>query len=325
MNKRWQVTSIQILVCTVLATMTLACSCSLRPPESTAHPGDYHPAWSPDGRQIAYTSVRGGEQTIRIVNVDEAGQDEGDDSTYITDGADPTWSPNGSQIAFQHEGDLYRIDADGSNRTRLTRDSGWNQAPAWSPDGQNIAFVSGRDHEGSEDVYEVHNSEVYIMDTDGRDSSRLTVSQTKNRTPAWSPDGQWIAYYSSDGPNEAVIHVLNLADAQADPENSSVSLTDGAAYDQEPVWSPDGQWIAFASNRQGPADGNVNHGAIYVMASDGSEVRRITTSDLWASQPAWSPDGQWLAFSIKGEDDLGDITIMKLDGSELRCLTCVAE
>jgi TolB protein len=259
------------------------------------------------------------------LNAETEQDDGGDDSTYLTEGLDPTWSPDGSQIAFHHHGDIYRIDADGSNRTRLTRDSGWNQSPAWSPDGQHIAFVSSRNHEGSENVYEVHNSEVYIMDTDGSNSRRLTVSQTKNRTPAWSPDGQYIVYYSADGPDEAVIHVLNLADALADPENSSVSLTEAAKYDYDPVWSPDGQWIAFSSNREGLADGNINHMAIYLVAVSGGELKRLTTSDLRVSQPAWSPDGQWLTFSVKSEDDLGDIYIMRLDGSELRCLTCKRE
>ena len=143
--------------------------------------------------------------------------------------------------------------------------------------------------------------------------SRLTGQDSgKAIAPAWSPDGQHIAFESTrDGNKE--IYVMGL-----DGSNPR-RLTDHEAGDFSPAWSPDGQHIAFSSNR----DGDDNNFEIYVMGLDGSNPRRLTDHEAGDFSPAWSPDGQHIAFSSNrdGDDNNFEIYVMGLDGSNPRRLT----
>src|SRR5229473_3031682 len=94
----------------------------------------------------------------------------------------PAWSPDGKKIAFTSMGEVYVMNADGSNPTRLTNDPAGGSAPAWSPDGKKIAFTSM--------------AEVYVMNADGSSPTRLTYSRPdwdSADQAAWSPDGSKIA------------------------------------------------------------------------------------------------------------------------------------
>jgi alpha-tubulin suppressor-like RCC1 family protein len=221
---------------------------------------DVSPAWSPDGRQIAFAS--GGE--IYVMNADGSGQ------TNLTPGSDggnnPSWSPDGHQIAFEStRGDgntrIYVMNADGSAPTQLT--SAVSSAPSWSPDGSRIAFVSS-------------SAEIYVMNTDGSAPTRLTNNTDLDVSPHWSPDGQRIAFTSfRDGNWE--IYVMN-ADGSAQTRLTSDSWPKS---NQAPSWSPDGRQIAFTSRR----DGNDE---IYVMNADGSAPTRLTNNPASDAQPSWS-------------------------------------
>jgi TolB protein len=104
------------------------------------------------------------------------------------DGFWPRWSPDGRRIVFAtaRDGDLeiYVMDADGSNQTRLTRSPGLDTFPAWSPDGTRIAFVSRRDG----------NPDLYVMRADGTDVRRLTEHPERDEQPAWHPDGRRLVF-----------------------------------------------------------------------------------------------------------------------------------
>ena len=142
------------------------------------------PAWSPDGRQLAFTSHRTGDSDIWRVNVDGAGL-----ANLTRNGAldsHPTWSPDGQTIAFNSTrgagpngegtpGEIYLMRADGSSPRRLTRSRGGNFGPAWSPDGSLIAFNSQRDG----------NSEIYVMARDGSQARRLTRNPGADGFAAW--------------------------------------------------------------------------------------------------------------------------------------------
>jgi dipeptidyl aminopeptidase/acylaminoacyl peptidase len=172
--------------------------------------------------------------------------------------------------------EIFVMNADGSAPTRLTNNAASDAAPAWSPDGRRIAFES--------------DSEIFVMNADGSAPTRLTNNAASDAAPAWSPDGQRIAF-SSDRDGNSEIYVMN-ADGSA-----LTRLTHNAASDGMPAWSPDGQRIAFDSDRDG-IDLVLQRGIeIYVMNADGSAPTRLTNNAATDFAPAWSPDGQKIAFA----------------------------
>ena len=216
-----------------------------------------------------------------------------------TSSPSPTPSPLSGKIAFgsDRDGDyeIYLMNADGSNLTRLTDNSAMDLQPRWSPDGSKIVFTSNRDEK----------LEIYVMDADGSKVTRLTDSHDVDESPDWSPDGTRIAFATfRDGNQE--IYVMN-----ADGSNQ-VNLTNtSGAHEGNPSWSPDGSKIAFVFGR-GPNSG------IYVMDADGSNRTRLADSPMRDADPSWSPDGNKIAFWSRIPPD---IYVIDSDGSNETRLT----
>jgi WD40 repeat protein len=148
-------------------------------------------AWSPDGKKIAFTSNRDGNDDIYVMDSDGA-EVRRLTSNAAADGL-PAWSPDGSEIAFTSDrtgnDDIYVMDSDGTNQRGLTDNPDFDYGPAWSPDGEKIAFTSNRDG----------NSEVYVMNADGSAQENLTRNpgtEEGNRGVSWSPDGGSMAFTS---------------------------------------------------------------------------------------------------------------------------------
>ena len=241
-------------------------------------------------------------------------------------------SAEGGKIAFSLDGEIYIIDDNGKNLRRLTNHPAWDSEPAWLPDGRHIAFNSDRDKD----------THIYTMDLAGKNIKRIANS---NGRPAISPDGQWIAQtvagflllvdidglkkpkeihwgrpqgatnmaaWSPDGKRLAftiripgVLNDIYVIDITGD---NFRRLTDHPWQDLYPAWSPDGQWIAFWSNR----DRDI---AVYLMEANGANPKRLANG----TSPAWSPDGQQIAF-VSRQEDIEGIFIMDRDGGNIRLL-----
>ena len=225
------------------------------------------PAWSPDGRQIAFVSGEPPNRTVEVMNADGSGRHFL--SSVPGDQDEPAWSPDGQQIAFVESFGTAQLilvaGADGSKAAPLTLDSGQNWSPAWSPDGKRIAFTSKRSGD----------FEIYVMNANGTTWTNLTDNAANDWNPAWSPDGRHIAF-ASDRSGDFEIYVMS-ADGGA-----PTRLTYSPGDDWQPAWSPDGRRIAFVSARDGKA-------AIYVMNADGSAPTRFTDPAANNWRPAWAP------------------------------------
>jgi len=271
----------------------------------------------------------------------------GDDLTFST----LTLTPS-AKIAFVSDvtgsREIYMINPDGSNRTRLTYDYANNAYPAVSPDSIRIAYMSTQDGGGGE---------IYIMNADGTAQTRLFTAW--GAWPAWSPDGSKIAFtsnlgsslgiwvmnangsnqtrltpdgiyatsptWSPDGTKIAYEHYVGsygISVMNADGSGQhALTNPDGSQYppsnlygDKNPAWSPDGSKIAFSSTRSGTTQ-------IYTMDPDGGNQIRVT--DVEADMPTWSPDSSRIAFNNPdiGNPDIGYIWIMNIDGTNQVQLT----
>jgi Tol biopolymer transport system component len=200
------------------------------------------------------------------------------------------------RITFQTGRDgnseIYVMDADGSNQTRLTYSEHDDADPAFSPDGTKIVYFSTRDG----------NFEIYVMNADGTNQTRLTINDSVDNDPSFSPDGTKIVFTSfRDGNGE--IYSMNV-----DGTNQT-RLTNHIAIDFEPTWSPDGGSIAFQTNR----DGNLE---IYRINADGSNPTNLTNYSGTDAEPDFSPDGSAIAFrSFRESASVNDIYVMNIDGS----------
>jgi Tol biopolymer transport system component len=251
------------------------------------------------------------------------------------------YRPNG-KIAFVSSRDgnseIYSMNVDGTNQTRLTNSTSYDSNPVWSPDGSKIAFVSDR----------TGNSEIFVMNADGSNQINLTNNAGGDYEPAWSPDGTKIAFVSDRVGNEPVsspdgtksayarVRVDNYLFVMNSNGSNQVNLTDiDAGIQQAPSWSPDGTTIAFS--RTVP-NGVIDIGdsasfapeyfnsEIYLIYSDGSDRWRLTYSDDADDYlPVWSPNGAKIAFQTSSTTNAvrtdSKICVINVDGTDITMLT----
>ncbi len=221
-------------------------------------------------------------------------------------------SGSGQKIVFgsaRNSGnhDIFVMDADGSNQTRLTTSLAYDDQPKWSPDGSKIVFMSGRDG----------NLEIYSMNADGSVQTNLTNNPAADGFPAWSPDGTRIAFVSGNlgNPSSFEIFVMN-----ANGTNRT-QLTNDLLVDAMPAWSPDSAKIVFMSGSTSVFDPNSFE--IFVINADGSNRTRLTTNTVADGQPSYSPNGSKILFASGDAMNPGgvEIFVMNSDGSNRTRLT----
>jgi Tol biopolymer transport system component len=244
---------------------------------------DSRPAWSPDGRRIAF--ARAGDSTtcgIYVMNADGLGLAR---LTTACGDMTPAWSPDGGRIAFAKwtlgslSTGIYVMNADGSGVSRLTEGL-QDEYPDWSPDGMRIAF-----NRTTEDPNGDWFTQAYVMDTDGTGIRPLTTSgsaQFAESGPVWSPDGSRIVFWSW-GFGIAIVSG-NGGRPSTIYKGADGLFTDGDVhFYSNPDWSPDGSKIVFARDAHGPRK-------LYVTDASGrGSIQRLSSESSAGEdyEPAW--------------------------------------
>jgi len=186
---------------------------------------------------------------------------------------------------------------------RLTTDGHLKQRPAWSPDGAWLAFTR---HQGAT-IF------LFLRSAVGMQEKRLTGSKDPEFDAVWSPDGKRLAFcFDKTVPNQGDMDVYTIS-ANGDDLKPALVTQGKLSHEEWPAWSPDGEWLALSSTR----DGNQE---IYVVRPDGKDLKRLTSDPAIDAHPAWSPDGKQVVFATSRWGDL-ELAAINADGSGLVRLT----
>jgi TolB protein len=330
----------------------------LRLLHGTITPGDVQtPAWSPDGRKLAFVSQRDGNSEIYVMNADGSAQENL--TRQPASDSHPSWSRDGQKLAFVSRRDgnseIYVMNADGSGLRNLTRTASHDLDPAWSPDGRAIAFVQRKCWAPQRDIRcRLYETYLYVVNADGSGLRRLTTQPAHLFNPSWSADGKTIRYggylvnadgsgrkklpgnvplagaWSPDGQRIAGVQVPRSPAALRTPTKLGLFVMNADGSNARRVarnattgvlaWSPDGLQIAFRRYDGPPGSGSPGPSDLFVVNADGSGLRRLTHGAANVRWFAWSPDGRTIAYLRNKE-----VYIAKADGSGQRRLTQLTE
>ena len=249
------------------------------------------PTLSPDGKNVVYVGDADGRLALYLLRVG------GRKPTLLTVGSttddwQPAFSPDGERIAFRSErdgGGIFLMSPTGESVKRLT-DFGFN--PTWSPDGREIAVTSSTFF--SPDSVGAPASGLWAVEL-ATGKKRTVQHEVRALQPSWSPGGARIAFWAvrkGGGQRDLWTVAANGSEAAA----GGVAVTNDAALDWSPVWSPDGKFLYFSSNRGGP----MNLWRVSIDETSGRVLgppEPMTTPSIYSGEMSFARDGRHLAFS----------------------------
>jgi TolB protein len=228
------------------------------------------PRFSPNSMEVTYMSFSDGVPRVYIYNI-ETNQKEivGD---FPNMSFAPRYSPNGQSVVMSLQSDdgrnsnIFELDLRSRQLQQLTDTPAINTAPSFSPDGQQIAFESDRG--GSQ--------QIYVMNADGSNQTRISFDQGRYSTPVWSPDGKWLAF-TKQASGKFAIGVMS-------PSGEGERILTEGFHNEGPTWSPNSRVVMFFRESGGANGGPQLHS----VDISGYNERKIETPGF-ASDPAWSP------------------------------------
>jgi TolB protein len=228
------------------------------------------PAWSPDGKELAYVSFE--SQKAVVIAQDVSTGKRRTIASFRGSNSAPAWSPDGQQLALTLSRDggaqLYLMNRFGEGVKRLTTSSAIDTEPVFSPDGKAVYFVSDRG--GSPQIYRVAVA--------GGTPERVSFSGSYNISPAISPNGRSMAYITRQG-NAFKLALLDLS-AGAVPQ-----LLSDTSDDESPSFSPNGRLLIYATRSQG-------RDVLMTTTLDGKIKARLVSSTADVREPVWGPFGR---------------------------------
>jgi TolB protein len=227
------------------------------------------PAWSPDGRKLAYVSFEGNQSAVYIQTLRSGARERVSDRPGVN-GA-PAWSPDGRKLALTlSKGspnlDIYTLNIKDQVLTRLTRRASIDTEAAWSRDGRDIYFTSDRG--GAPQVYRV-------AAAGGAEPERVTFEGRYNARPRPSPAGEQLAIVHNDRGN------YRIAAVDLDRRGTLMVLTSGE-LDESPSFAPNGETVMYATRQRG-------RGILATVSADGRIRNEIAALEGDIREPAWGP------------------------------------
>jgi len=288
----------------ILLSLIISIGCDRTPTHRNC---DEEPAWSPNGRYLAFLRGPNRDPPVSYGEEDSSGiwilDLETMEANFLTDGSAPDWAPDGKWIAYVKDRDIYRINIETKEIKQLTT---WGSCffPDWSPNGKHIAFDTNHDDPKGANV-------IWLMDSNGTNYKDISIHGTGEwREPDWSPLGNRIVH---------IRYLVNVSFREIFVMDSSgqnaLRFTNNQIDDCCPTWSPDGSKIAYVSDYTSE---KIN---IYVIDTLGQNKVQLTDVDC-AIDPSWSPDGSQIVFSQRNKEATTmSLWIMNSDGSEKRRIT----
>ena len=224
------------------------------------------PAWSPDGRRLAYVSFEARKPVVYVHSLQDGKRNVV--ANFKGSNSAPAWAPDGKTLAvtLSREGgsQIFLISPDGSGVRRLTSSSAIDTEPRFSPDGQWIFFTSDRGG----------TPQVYRMPVSGGEPQRVTFEGSYNVSPRLSPDGKTLAYITRNGTKFQV--------ALLDLSNKQLQIITDSDRDESPSFAPNGRMILLATVIGGK-------GVLSAVSSDGRIKQRLSITAGDVREPAWGP------------------------------------